>query len=132
MVVQIQIDSAMAWAPEFFRWLTAALRRDGHQVCLVSSRTHSEENVAAAAKELSRQGLTYDRLVLSPDPELIDEGRLPAGLEPAYRKYAGKLIVAEDLGTELLFDDCGVTGELFRKHLPKVRVLRPLLPLSKR
>jgi hypothetical protein len=41
--------------------------------------------------------------------------------------YIYKLFTAEDNKIEVLFDDCGITTELFRKHLPKITVFR-LLP----
>ena len=31
MVVQIDIDGTIDAAPEFFRWLSVALKRDGHR-----------------------------------------------------------------------------------------------------
>ena len=132
MIVQLDIDGTIDRAPEFFRWLTAALRRDGHKVCIVSSRTHSEENQRTTADELAGLGVAYDRLVLSPDPRVFAYQRLPADFNPAYNVYAGKLLAAQEFGAGILFDDCGVTAEIFRKHLPQVTVFRLLPPLPKR
>ena len=126
MIIQIDIDGTIDAAPTFFSWLTAAARRDGHSIHIVSSRTTSPTNLKATAAELEDTGIVYDKLVLSPDVDDLDPARLPPGLPPAHRIYVYKLIVAEDEGADLLFDDCSITADLFRKHLPRVRVFRPL------
>lgn len=126
MVVQVDIDNTITAMPEFFAWLTTALRRDRHTVLIVSSRTASPENLRITAEELRAFGVGYDRLLLSPALDDLDPRRLPPGLHPAHRLFVSKLIAAQDYGTQLLFDDCGITADLFRRHLPDVRVLRPL------
>ena len=126
MVVQIDIDGTIDAAPEFFRWLSVALKRDGHRVLVVTSRTTSPENVKATAAELKELGVVYDVLFLSPELDDLDARRLPPGLHPAHRLYISKLFAAEDHGTEVLFDDCGITADLFQRYLPKVKIFRPL------
>ena len=49
MIAQIDIDATITAAPEFFAWLTRALKRDGHRVLIVSSRTISPENLKLTA-----------------------------------------------------------------------------------
>ena len=78
------------------------------------------------ADELREWEITYDKLILSPALDDLDSRRFPPGLHPGHKLYVSKLIAAQDHGTEILFDDCGVTAELFRKHLPQVKVFRPL------
>ncbi|MBI2789823.1 MAG: hypothetical protein HYX59_14200 [Elusimicrobia bacterium] len=126
MVIQIDIDGTIDAAPEFFRWLTVALTRDDHTVLIVSSRTTSKENLLATAAELKEYGVIYDKLILSPEHDNLDVSRFPPSLQAAHRLYVSKLIAAEDHGTTVLYDDCGITSELFRKHLPNVAVFRPL------
>jgi hypothetical protein len=122
MIAQIDIDATIDRAPEFFKWLTKSLRRDGHKVLIVSSRIDSPENEKHTAQELKEWGITYDKLVLHPDVPDLDTRRIPTDLHPAHRIYIYKVIAAEDLGTEILFDDCGITTSLFRKYLPNVQV----------
>lgn len=126
MIVQLDLDGTLDAAPAFFAWLTAALRRDGHRVLVVTSRTTSPENLKATAAELKELGVVYDQLFLSPALDDLDSRRFPPGMYPAHRLYVYKLIAAEDHGVEVLFDDCSITTDLFRKHLPKVKVFRPL------
>lgn len=126
MIVQIDIDGTVDRAPEFFGWLTQTLRRDGHTVLIVSSRTTSPENLKLSAEELRAFGVVWDKLLLSSAVDDLDPHRLPPGLHPAHRLFVYKLIVAQDYVTEILFDDCSITSDLFKRHLPDVRVLRPL------
>ena len=126
MIVQIDIDGTITAAPEFFAWLSRALRRDGHTVLVVTSRTTSSENLRFTAEEMRGYSIVFDELILSPAVEDLDPQRLPPGLHPAHRLYVYKLISAEDHGTEVLFDDCTITADLFRKYLPDVMVFRPL------
>lgn len=125
MIIQIDIDGTIDHSPQFFSWLTSALRRDKHTILIVSSRTTSPENLKATAAELKAWGVVYDRLILSPTLNDLDSSRFPPGLHPAHRLYVGKLMAAEDYGTEILFDDCTITGDLFRKNLPRVKIFRP-------
>ena len=126
MIVQIDIDGTIDLAPQFFSWLTTALRRDEHTILIVSSRTTSQENLKITAAELKGWGIVYDRLILSPELDDLDPRRFPPGLHRAHRLYVSKLIAAQDYGTEILYDDCTITGDLFRKHLPRVKVFRPI------
>lgn len=126
MVIQIDIDQTITAAPEFFAWLSQALRRDGHRVLIVTSRTTSPEPLRLTAEELRAFGVVYDKLLLSPAVDDLDPRRLPPGLHSAHRIFVFKLIAAQDYGTEILFDDCSITSDLFRRHLPDVRVFRPL------
>jgi len=66
----------------------------------------------------------YDMLVLSPELKNLDSKRFPPGMSVGHKLYIHKLFAAEDNGIEILFDDCGITTELFRKHLPEVKVFR--------
>lgn len=126
LTVQIDVDHTVNAAPEFFSWLTKALRRDGHCVLIVTDRESSRENDAATAAELRKMGIEWDQLILSPALADLDPRRFPPGLPVAHRVFVNKLIAAEDHGTDVLFDDCGITADLFRRHLPKVRVFRPM------
>mgnify|MGYP001583407470 FL=1 len=126
MVVQLDIDNTIDQALDFFRWLAKSLRRDGHTVLIVSSRTRSPENLKHTARELKDWGIEFDKLVLHPAPAELDPKRLPPGLPPAHKIYVYKLIAAQDLGTQILFDYCGITTDLFRWHLPGVNVFRLL------
>jgi hypothetical protein len=67
-----------------------------------------------------------DELILSPALRDLDARRFPPGLPVAHWVFVNKLIAAEDYGTEVLFDDCGITCDLFRRHLPKVKIFRPI------
>jgi hypothetical protein len=127
MNIQIDIDGTIDKAPEFFRWLTQAMRASKHKVFIVSSRTSSPQNDKATSKELKEYGVTYDKLVLTPSLKDLDSKRFPSGMNQGEKLYIYKLFTAEDNDIEVLFDDCGITTELFRKHLPKITVFR-LLP----
>ncbi|MCX5784554.1 MAG: hypothetical protein NTX59_02595 [Elusimicrobia bacterium] len=126
MNIQIDIDGTIDKAPEFFKWLTRSLRADGHKVFIVSSRTSSPRNDRETAKELEGYGVVYDKLILSPELKNLDSKRFPPDMNAGHKLYIHKLFAAEDNGIEILFDDCGITTELFRKHLPEVKVFRPL------
>ena len=126
MIVQLDIDGTIDQAPEFFRWLTIALKRDSHQVLIVTSRSTSNENVRITTEEMRDYGIVFDKLLLSPEVDDLDPRRLPHDLPRAHRLYVSKLIAAQDYGTEVLFDDCSITGDLFRKHAPHVQVFRPI------
>ena len=126
MIIQIDIDGTLDQAPAFFRWMTKALRNDRQTILIVSSRTTSTENLKLSADELKGWGITYDKLILSPNLNDLDARQFPKDLHPGHKLYVYKLIVARDFGTEVLFDDCGITAELFRKHLPQVKVFKPI------
>lgn len=128
MIVQLDIDDTITAAPEFFAWLSQALRRDGHTVLVVTSRVHSLENFKTTAEELRDFGIVFDKLIMSPEPDDIDPRRLPPDLHPAHRVYINKVIAAEDCGTDILFDDCSITSHLFQRSLPHVKVFRPIFP----
>ncbi|PIP84780.1 MAG: hypothetical protein COR54_02270 [Elusimicrobia bacterium CG22_combo_CG10-13_8_21_14_all_63_91] len=128
MVVQLDIDGTIDRAPEFFAWMSTALLRDGHRVLVVTSRTTSPENIRLTAEGLRAFGIVYNRLLLSPAVDDLDPGRLPPSLLPTHRLFVYKLIAAQDHGTEILFDDCKITSDIFRRHSPDVRVYRPLRP----
>jgi hypothetical protein len=127
MVVQIDIDGTIDKAAEFFKWLTHNLRKDGNKVLIVSSRTYSQENEKATIKELMGYGVLYDKLILTPDLKELDVKRFPPDMHPAHKLYIYKLFTAEDNNIEILFDDCGITTDLFRKYLPHIKVFR-LIP----
>jgi hypothetical protein len=125
LTVQIDVDHTANAAPEFFSWLTKALRRDGHRVLIVTDRETSRENDAATAAELREMGIEWDELILSPALRDLDSRRFPPGLPVAHRVFVNKLIVAEDHAVDVVFDDDGVVADLFRLHLPEVSVFRP-------
>ena len=126
MIVQLDIDGTIDQAPQFYAWLSQSLRRDGHTVLIVTSRTTSPANVKITAKELRGYGVVYDKLLLSPEVADLDPRRLPPDLHPAHRIFASKLMAAEDHGVQILFDDDGVVAELFQRYLPTVTVLKPI------
>jgi hypothetical protein len=124
MTFQIDIDGTIDRAQEFFKWLTRSLRADGHKVFIVSSRTSSPQNDRETAKELEGYGIAYDKLILSPELKNMDSNRFPSDMSPGHKLYIYKLFAAEDNGVEILFDDCGITTELFHKYLPKIKLFR--------
>ena len=124
MVIQIDIDGTIDKATEFFKWLTNNLHKDGHRVLIVSSRTYSPENQKETINELESYGIIYDKLILTPDLKKLDIKRFPPDMQPAHKIYIYKLFTAEDNNVEIIFDDCGITMELFRKYLPHVKVFR--------
>ena len=126
MVIQIDIDGTIDRAPAFFKWLTISLKKDDHKVLIVTSRTHSPQNRLATADELGSLGIVYDALILSPEPDAINIGRMPRDLHPAHKLFINKIFAAEDNGVDSVFDDCGITADLFRRYLPKVQVFRVL------
>lgn len=126
MVIQIDVDGTITRAPEFFAWLTQALRRDGHTVLVVTSRTTSPENVKITAEELRGFGIVYDKLILSPEVADLDPRRIPHGLHPAHRIYVSKLIAAQDYGVQVLYDDCSLTNAMVNQYLPDVIVFCPI------
>lgn len=126
IIVQIDIDGTLDAAPEFFRWMSGSLRRYGHRVLIVSSRVESPECREATLTELKTWGIDFDELLLTPE-ELKPEKNLE-GLHPGHRMYAYKVLAAREHGTTILFDDCGITAELFKKYLPEVKVFRPQAP----
>ena len=127
MIVQIDIDGTIDKAPEFFKWLTENLKEGGYKVLIVTSRTTSPQNDKDTAEEMKKYGVLYDKLILSPNIWDLDIKRFPSDMCSAHKLYIYKLFIAEDNGVDLLFDDCGITTELFRKYLPDVKVFR-LLP----
>ena len=127
MVIQLDIDGTLDYAPQFFSWLAFALERDRrHKVLIVSSRTTSPENLKITDRELEEMDIVYDKLILSPALADLDLSRVPPDLPLGQRVYIYKLMAAEDNGTEILFDDCGITTALFRRYLPAVKVFRPI------
>ena len=126
MVIEIDIDGTITQAPEFFKHLTNAFRRDGHKIIVATTRVDDQESRDYTTKQLRELGIVYDELVLSPRFEDLDKRRFPAGLGPTHRLYLSKLFAAEDHGVDVLFDDCGITVEVFRKHLPRVQVFQVL------
>ena len=62
MHVAVDIDQTITAAPEFFAWLTRALRRDGHKVSVLSLRRGQE----GAKADLARLGVEFDQLELLP------------------------------------------------------------------
>lgn len=126
MNIQIDIDGTIDKAPEFFKWLTQSLRASNHKVFIVSSRTTSPQNDKETAKELKEYGVTYDKLVLTPNLKDLDSKRFPPDMNSGAKLYIHKLFTAEDNKIDILFDDCGITTELFRKHRPEVKVFRLL------
>jgi len=127
MNIQIDIDGTIDKAPVFFRWLTNNLKTSEHKVFIVTSRTSSPMNDAETEKELKGYGIMYDKLVLTPNLKDLDSKRFPSDMNPGAQLYIHKLFTAEDNNIDILFDDCGITTELFRKYLPEVKVFR-LLP----
>jgi len=126
MVVQIDIDGTINWAPVFFAWMTRVFQREGHRVLIVTTLEDVPGERELTEEELRGWEITYDKLILSPPLGDLDSRRFPPGLHPSHKLYVYKLFVAQDHGTDILFDDCGITADLFRKHLPQVKVFRPL------
>lgn len=79
------------------------------------------------AKELKGYGVTYDKLVLTPNLKDLELNRFPPDMNPGAKLYIYKLFTEEDNDIDILIDDCGITTELFRKYLPEIKVFR-LLP----
>ncbi len=127
MNIQIDIDGTIDKAPDFFQWLTKSLQASKHKVFIVSSRTCSPQNDIETARELWDYGVTYNKLILSPELNNLDLKRIPPDMNPGAKLYIYKLFTAEDNNIDILFDDCGITTELFRKYLPNIKVFR-LLP----
>ncbi len=127
MNIQIDIDGTIDKAPVFFRWLTNNLRDSGHKVFIVTSRTSSPMNDAETEKELKGYGITYDKLILSPELKDLDSRRFPPDMDGGEKLYIYKVFTAQDNEVDILFDDCGITTNLFRCYLPDVKVFR-LLP----
>ncbi len=129
MVIQIDIDGTITQAPDFFKQLTHAFHKDDHKILIVSSRTELPEIREDTVRELQDYGIVYDKLILTPTLEGLEKKQLPAGLLPDHHLHAGKLIAAKDYVTDILFDDCEATIDLFRQHLPKVQVFQVRAPL---
>ena len=125
MKIQLDIDGTLDRSPGFFRWLSTSLRKDGHDVLIVTSRVESPGNRLATERQLEGWKISYDTLILSPPPDDLDEKKLPKDLHPAHRQFITKVFVARDDKVDILFDDCGITAELFKRYLPKVLVFRP-------
>ncbi len=124
MVIQIDIDGTLDSVPAFFQWFTGSLKKDGHKVLIVTSRTHSPQNRQATIDELIEMNIVYDALIMT--PEALDPKRIPRDLHPAHKLFINKIWAAEDNGVDAVFDDCGITADLFRRYLPQVQVFRVL------
>lgn len=126
MVIQIDVDDTITRAPEFFKHLTRSLKRDGHTILIVTTRTDVRGVRAATKGELLDYGIFYDKLILSPPLDELDEKTLPPGLAVSRRPFAVKVTAARDHKVEVVFDDCGITIGLLKKYLPKVQVMQVL------
>ena len=125
MNVQIDIKGTIDYAPEFFAWLTGTLRKSGHKVFIVSGEPDVGNSKTQVAKFLKKRKIAYDALLLTP-PDTIDSRKLPRGFNPAYRLFAHKLISATENRIDVLFDDDADVARLIHKHLPRVKLFRPM------
>lgn len=125
MVVQIDVDNTITWAPGFFAWLSQALRRDGHRVRIVTARGLLPGEPEFTQKQLRDFGLVWDSLVLSEPVPDIDPRELPEGFPADLIYLWPKLRAAIQHEPDLLFDDSENVSALFARHLPRVKVLRP-------
>lgn len=123
MTVQLDIDGTLDFASQFLGWLSRALRAGGHRVLVVSSRIESAACRTATRRELKGWGVECDELLLT--PAHLPRESLPADLQRGHELFIYKVLAAQAQGVDVLVDDCGITVELFRRHLPGVKVFRP-------
>lgn len=88
MHVVIDVDETITANPTFFRWLSAALKRDEHRVTILTVRRDPVET----ARLLGEHQVSYDRLETP-----------PADVRSA---LDWKIARAVELAPDVLFDDC--------------------------
>lgn len=88
MHVVIDVDETITAKPEFFSWLTHALRRDGHRVVILTVRRDGEETAAL----LGQLQIAYDRLETP-----------PSDVAHALQWKIGR---AQALAPDVVIDDC--------------------------
>ena len=70
MNVALDIDDTITRCPEFFAFLSKALKNAGHSVYVISFRADYD----STADDLADYGVVYDELVLAADLDLDIEG----------------------------------------------------------
>ena len=126
MVIQLDIDDTITWAPAFFAWMSHALMRDGHRVRIVTARGRHSAEPAQTEMELRALGITWDELILSEAVPEIDRKELPPDFpEDLVHLWPKCRATMKDL-PDLVFDDSVAVSALFSRYLPDVRVIRPL------
>jgi hypothetical protein len=113
MRVAIDLDDTITAHPGFFAWFAAALRRDGHEVVVMTIRCESGRPEAEA--ELRRHGVPWDQLVMLPRDFVRTGGRL----------WGWKGERCCDLGMDVLVDDM---PEIANRVSESVLVLVPRDP----
>ncbi|OGS20959.1 MAG: hypothetical protein A2252_04515 [Elusimicrobia bacterium RIFOXYA2_FULL_39_19] len=123
MNIGIDIDDTITAMPEFFKVLTEAFARKGHQVHIVTSRTETEESRRITEAELSELGIKYNHLHFIPS-QTVAERVCPHRELDWYNKYLWQK-VAYCLQNDILvyFDDDPKVVTLFRKFASKIKVL---------
>jgi hypothetical protein len=90
MNVALDIDDTITRHPEFFAFLSKALKDAGHKVFVISYRADYEFTKA----ELAEYGVVYDDLILA--------GNMDLGLQGFYKWKAG---MCRELKIDVFFED---------------------------
>jgi hypothetical protein len=126
MLIQLDVDNTITWAPGFFAWMSQALKRDGHRVAIVTARGLLPGEPESTEKQLQGLGLVWDDLILSePVPE-IDSQELPADYPEELLQLWPKLKATMRARPDLVFDDSEEISALFARYMPDIKVMRPL------
>ena len=120
----IDIDGTITANPELFSILSRAIRRDGGQVHIVSSRTRDDDVMEATQLELRRHGIVYDHIYLLPPQEVADATCRHDGLDWYQRFIYQKVQYCLDHDVVDFFDDEAKVVELFGRFAPGITVLR--------
>jgi hypothetical protein len=119
MNVALDIDGTITRMPEFFAFLSHAVRAAGGKVYVVTSR--AVDAAVQTRHELQSYGIELDELFIIPE----GTNRIPcphAGLDWYQRHLWQKVFACLQRDVHVVFEDDPKVVALFKAHAPKVQV----------
>ncbi|MEA3489487.1 MAG: hypothetical protein U9R44_03975 [Candidatus Omnitrophota bacterium] len=122
MKVGIDVDDTILRTPELFSVLSRALKDNGHEVYIVTTRPRTGLDRKRTLDDLSRCDVVYDVIYHLPKQEGEVDDCPHEGLDD-YQKFVWqKVRYCREKGIDIFFDDDSRLIEVFKRYAPEIQV----------
>jgi hypothetical protein len=116
MNIGFDIDGVITSQPEYFSLVTKALRKGGHTVHIVTSRSPTSEVQEITKKELKGYKVDYDFIYFLPELEDRNSDEFPKELDWFQKRIWQKAEYCNKYKINIFYEDCIKTVKLIRTY----------------
>lgn len=124
IALALDIDDTITARPEFFSFLTHAVRERGGRIFIVSTRHDVKEVRGETEALLASLGIVYDELYLIADMDVAQSICPHEDLDEYQRWVWQKVDYCLRNSVNVYFDDDEIVAQLFRRFAPDVQFFK--------